>query len=190
MHKFVISSLSTFALAIAAMAIPTGASYAHFSKAACGQQPVQMFPSFQETSFLYVKKGKPCPTPRDNHNIGKAAFWCGFAAATSEMVGTLVHQNDKKYPRQSTIFEAGWYASACPIFLPWSLLVTATCPDNEATYEIAHQAYLWRRKTLVADYSVFTNAYAEACRKGTLSVDFRAFLKQNHMRLSGQFLRA
>ncbi|MGE5165072.1 MAG: hypothetical protein ACM3IH_13750 [Sphingobacteriales bacterium] len=42
----------------------------------------------------------------------------------------------------------------------------------------------------MADYSVFTNAYAEACRKGTLSVDFGAFLKQNHMRLSGQFLRA
>jgi hypothetical protein len=49
---------------------------------------------------------------------------------------------------------------------------------------------LGTQETLVADYSVFTNAYAEACRKGTLSVDFGAFLKQNHMRLSGQFLRA
>jgi hypothetical protein len=61
-----------------------------------------------------------------------------------------------------------------------------TCPDNKATREIARQAYRYARKfgAGAVDYTPFTNAYAEACRQGTLSVDFRAFLKSKGMRLS------
>jgi hypothetical protein len=97
------------------------------------------------------------------------------------MIGAAVHAGDKKDPRQSTIFEAGWYASACPVFLPWSLLVSVTCPDNKATYEVARLAYLYTKKRPGADQGAFTNAYAEACRERRLSPATRHAL----LRLAG-----
>lgn len=105
------------------------------------------------------------------------------------MIGTAVHAGDKKDPRQSTIFEAGWYASACPVFLPWSLMVTLTCPDNKATYEVARQAWRYGKKTGNYSLPVFTEAYGPACRTGKLSPEFLAFLKANHMPLSKFYLR-
>ena len=102
------------------------------------------------------------------------------------MAGTEILANNKNDPRQLTINEAAWAASACPFLLPWAFVVQATCPDNKATREIARQAYRYARKfgAGAVDYTPFTNAYAEACRQGTLSVDFRAFLKSKGMRLS------
>ena len=100
------------------------------------------------------------------------------------MAGTAILANNKNDPRQLTINEAAWAASACPFLLPWAFVVQATCPDNKATREIARRAYRYARKFGAVDYTPFTNAYAEACRQGTLSVDFRAFLKSKGMRLS------
>jgi len=107
------------------------------------------------------------------------------------MIVAAIKGNDKEDPRQATIFEAGWSVSACPVFLPWSLLVSAMCPDNKATYEIARQAYRLNARTGgTIDNTPFTNAYYEACREGTLSKDFRAFLKANHLPLSSFYLSA
>ena len=105
------------------------------------------------------------------------------------MIGAAVHAGDKNDPRQSTIFEAGWYASACPVFLPWSLLVSVTCPDNKATYEVARQAHRYGKKTGTYNLAVFTDAYGPACRTGKLAPEFLAFLKTNHMPLSNFYLR-
>ena len=173
MRKFVFGSAITGLLIAAAFfAMPVRSSLA----VAC------------EVECIIVPK-KPAPTPRNTHHVGPIAIGCGLAAASAEMIGAAVQAGDKNDPRQPTIFEAGWYASACPIFLPWSLLVTATCPDNKATYEIARQAHRFGLTHPVPDWSPFTNAYTEACQQGKLSSDFRAFLKANHLRLSAAFRR-
>lgn len=114
---------------------------------------------------------------------------CGVGSAAAEMIGAAVHANDKKDPRQSTIFEAGWYAAVCPVMLPLAIVVTATCKDNKATYEIARQAHRYGLKHEPANWTPFTNAYGDACRTGKLSPAFRAFLKANGLKLSAAYLR-
>lgn len=137
-----------------------------------------------EGYWYYHKKKKVSVEKHGTNHTGPWIVACFGAAAVGEMVGTAVLANDKNDPRQLTINEAGWVASACPLLLPWALLVQATCPDNKATKEIARQAFRYGRKFGVVDWTPFTNAYTEACRKGTLSADFRAFLKSKNMRLS------
>ena len=100
------------------------------------------------------------------------------------MIGTAIHASDKKDRRQLTINEAAWHSSACPFLLSWALLVQAMCSDNRATYEVARQAYRFGRKHVVADWTPFTNAYGEACRRGTFSPEFVAFLKANGQTVS------
>jgi hypothetical protein len=134
----------------------------------------------------------PTTTP-SNPNGGSSHPWpyvlCGVGSAAAEMIGAAAHANDKKDPRQSTIFEAGWYAAVCPLMLPVALVVTATCRDNKATYEIARQARRYGLKHQPADWTPFTNAYGEACRTGKLSPAFRTFLKANGLKLSAAYLR-
>jgi hypothetical protein len=130
------------------------------------------------------------PSVRDHNHAGQWAVGCGIAAASGAMIVSAIKGSDKEDPRQATIFEAGWSVSACPVFLPWSLLVTALCPDNKATYEIARQAYRLNARAGVIDNTPFTNAYYQACREGTLSKDFLAFLKANHLPLSSYYLSA
>ena len=128
---------------------------------------------------------KPDPTSHRDHNTGgQWAVGCGIASAGSLMIGTAIHASDKKDRRQLTINEAAWHSSACPFLLPWALLVQAMCSDNRATYEVARQAYRFGRKHVVADWTPFTNAYGEACRRGTLSPEFVAFLKANGQTVS------
>ena len=128
---------------------------------------------------------KPDPTSHRGHNTGgQWAVGCGIASAGSLMIGTAIHASDKKDRRQLTINEAAWHSSACPFLLPWALLVQAMCSDNRATYEVARQAYRFGRKHVVADWTPFTNAYGEACRRGTLSPEFVAFLKANGQTVS------
>jgi hypothetical protein len=177
------------------MVIPTSESHAHFyMHKSCGSHHHTNYPSFNEGRFSFfswswMKHAKtPCPSARDNKVAGKWAIGCGFAAASATMIGTVIKANDKNDPRQLTIFEAGWHAAACPVLLPWALLVTATCSDNKATYEIARQAYRFNKRVLVPDYSPFTAAYGEACRTGKLSPEFLAFLKTNRLALSKFYL--
>ena len=175
MRKFAFGcAITGLLVAVAFMAMPVRAG---FAAVAC------------EINCMVVQPKKPAETVRDSHHVGPIAIGCGLAAASSEMIGAAANASNKNDPRQSTIFEAGWYASACPIFLPWSLLVTATCPDNKATYEIARQAHRFALKHPVPDWSPFTNAYTEACQQGKLSRDFLAFLKANHLRVSAAFRR-
>jgi hypothetical protein len=132
------------------------------------------------------------PTPTSSQGTHHAEPWgvvCIMGAATAEIIGAVAHGNDKNDPRQSTIFEAGWYAAACPALLPLALVVSATCPDNKATYEIARQAHRYGLTHQPADWTPFTNAYGEACRTGKLSRDFRAFLKANGLKLSAAYRR-
>jgi hypothetical protein len=174
MRKFVSGcAIAGLLVAVAFMAMPVRASFA----VAC------------EINCIIPPPKQPQQPPRASHHVGPIAIGCGLATASAEMIGAAANAGNKNDPRQSTIFEAGWYASACPIFLPWSLLVTATCPDNKATYEIARQAHRFGLVHPVADWSPFTNAYTEACREGKLSTDFLAFLKANHLRLSAAFRR-
>lgn len=194
MRKLAILSLSTAVLAFGAMVIPTTESQAHFSKAGCGTTrhiPTYNFGRFEFISYFKKVKSTPCPPTRESKIGGQIAVGCGLAAASSAMIVAAIKGADKEDPRQATIFEAGWSVSACPVFLPWSLLVSALCPDNKATYEIARQAYrLNARAGGAIDNTPFTNAYYQACREGTLSTEFRAFLKANHLPLSSYYLSA
>jgi len=193
MRKFVIWSLSSLALALAALVIPASESHATIapSNAACGTHK-QIFVKkiwwYGRVKYIHITKLIPNACTRSNNHNGQWAVACGIAAAGAEMIGAAVHAGDKKDPRQSTIFEAGWYASACPVFLPWSLLVSLTCPDNKATYEVARQAHRYGKKTGTYNLAVFTDAYGPACRTGKLSPEFLAFLKTNHMPLSKFYL--
>jgi hypothetical protein len=120
----------------------------------------------------------PKTQPAKNHtNVGPWVVGCIMGSVTSLMVGSAVKANDKKEPRQLTINEAGWHAAACPIFLPWALLVQATCPDNKATKQVARLAFLFLQKHKTGDQSKFTAAYGEACRTGKLSPKTVASLK-------------
>jgi len=114
---------------------------------------------------------------------------CGISSAAAEIIGAVAHGNDKNDPRQSTLFEAGWYAAICPAMLPWALFVSATCPDNRATLAIARLAHRYGLTHPQADWTAFTNAYGQACRDGTLSPAFLSFLRANGMRV-GNALRA
>jgi hypothetical protein len=98
------------------------------------------------------------------------AVACGAGAFAALAIGTEIKASDPDASRrrQLTVTEATWLASVCPVILPLALLSTATCTDNNATYQVARLAYLFLAKHPGADQSAFTNAYAEACR-GTLS---------------------
>jgi hypothetical protein len=126
--------------------------------------------------YGYFKKKPPAPAPRPAEQHSKSAdttgYWvggCFAAAAGSLMIGSAVRANDKDDPRQLTINEAGWHAVACPLFLPWALMVQATCPDNNATKQVARLAFRYLQKRQAGDQSPFTAAYGEACRTGKLS---------------------
>jgi hypothetical protein len=199
MRKVAILSLSTCVLAFGALVMPTSESQAYIHhKAACGAKHHHSYPSYNSFgSFSFISWGyhmkhvTPCPPTRDSKIGGQIAVGCGLAAASSAMIVAAIKGNDKTDPRQATIFEAGWSVSACPVFLPWSILVSAMCQDNKATYEIARQAYrLNARAGGSIDNTPFTNAYYQACREGTLSKDFLVFLKANNLPLSSYYLSA
>jgi hypothetical protein len=95
------------------------------------------------------------------------------------MIGTAIHAGDKNDPRQLTINEAAWHSAACPFLLPWALLVQATCPDNDATRDVARLAFRYLLRHPAADQSAFTTAYGEACRTGELSRQTRALLNSS-----------
>jgi hypothetical protein len=103
-------------------------------------------------------------------NVGPWALACGAGAFAALAIGTEIKANDPDVSRrrQLTVTEATWLASVCPVILPIALLSTATCTDNNATYQVARLAYLFVAKHPGADQSAFTNAYAEACH-GSLS---------------------
>ena len=119
---------------------------------------------------------KPAETAHSHSNAGPWVAGCFAASVGSLMIGSAVHANDKNDPRQLTINEAGWYSAACPLFLPWALLVQATCPDNKATKQVARLAFRYVQKHQGGDQSPFTAAYGEACRTGKLSRETRASL--------------
>ena len=184
MRKYITLSLMSLALALGVVMSQTSASNAWEG---------YYYHKFNLAKFCkYHPSSHKCfhSETRSHNHTGQWAVACGIAAAGAEMIGAAVHGSDKKDPRESTIFEAGWYASACPVFLPWSLLVSATCPDNKATYEVARQAWRYGKKTGTYNLAVFTDAYGPACRTGKLAPEFLAFLKANHMPLSTFYLSA
>jgi hypothetical protein len=135
----------------------------------------------------------PCPVTRQpaSQSQGNMSPWwaiCGISSAAAEIIGAAANGNNKNDPRQSTLFEAGWYAAVCPAMLPWALFVSATCPDNRATLAIARLAHRYGLTHPSADWTPFTNAYGQACRDGTLSPAFLAFLRANGLRV-GNALR-
>src|SRR5262249_38606093 len=131
----------------------------------------------------YVHKPKTRPAQvQGNNQTGAWAVGCGAASVAALMIGTAVANgaNDKKLRRQLTLNEAGWASAACPVLLPWALIVQAVCPDNKATVAIATYAYRYQQKVrVVGDWSQFTNAYGEACRTGKLPRPFVQFLREN-----------
>ena len=160
MRKFIVGSIVTGLLvALATLAMPVSESQAHCYGRYCMPK---------------VPK-KPASQQQSTSHVGEYWLFCGLATATSEIVGAAVNGNSATDPRQSTIFEAGWYAAACPAMLPWALLVSATCPDNRATLAIARLAHRYGLTHPSADWTPFTNAYGQACRDGTLSPAFLAF---------------
>ena len=194
LRKFLILRVSSLALALAALVAPVSESHATMVSphGACGSHKEVFFKKiwvYERVEYIKIVKLVPNACTRSHNHTGQWAVGCGIAAAGAEMIGAAVHASDKKDPRQSTIFEAGWYASACPVFLPWSLLVSVTCPDNKATYEVARQAHRYGKKTGIYNLAVFTDAYGPACRTGKLAPEFLAFLKTNHMPLSSFYLR-
>ena len=143
-----LSTLTTLLTAAALTAVSFGSANAHYR--------------------MYVHK-KPPPSVRSASHVGPWAVGCGIASAGSLMIGTAIHAGDKNDPRQLTINEAAWHSSACPFLLPWALIVQATCPDNKATYQIAHLALAYINKHPGASEAAFTEAYAEACHTGKLT---------------------
>lgn len=168
------------AMAVALMAMPVSGSSAQsfYCGADCDGPPPPPPP-----------KSEPAPQTQSDHHVGGYYVACGFAAAAAEMIGAGIHGNDANDPRQSTLFEAGLYAAACPAFLPLTLLVAATCPDNPATYEIARLATRYGRTHQPADWTPFTNAYGLACSDGRLPPDFLAFLRANGLRPGAAYWR-
>lgn len=112
---------------------------------------------------------KPAPQTQSNSHTGAWAVGCGIASAGSFMIGSAIHAGDRNDPRQLTLTEAYWHASACPFLLPLALVAQAMCPDNKGTYEVARLAFHYLRKHPSSDQSAFTAAYGEACRTGELS---------------------
>jgi hypothetical protein len=168
MRKFVFGSFITALLvAVATMAMPVRGNAAVVCEGRCTPPPQQS---------------------QSGHSAGPAWVACGIGAAAAEIIGAIAHGNDKNDPRQSTLFEASWYAAVCPVMLPVALIVSATCPDNKATLAIARLAHRYGLTHQQADWTPFTNAYAQACRDGTLSKEFLAFLKANGLRV-GNALR-
>ena len=171
MRKFIFGSFITgLLIAVATVAMPVRASHAV---------------TFCDGPCPVVKK------PQQGGSSSSHPYWvaCIAGSAVAEMIGSAIHHNDQNDPRQSTLFEAGWYAAVCPVLLPVALLISATCQDNKATYEIARQGRRYGLTHPSADWTPFTNAYAQACRDGTLSSDFLAFLRANGLRLSSAFRR-
>lgn len=132
---------------------------------------------FAAAAFLAVSLGQASavairgPSPSSNTSTpGPWAVACGAGAFASLAVGTLIKANDPDAAkrRQLTVTEATWFASVCPVILPIALISSATCQDNNATYQVARLAYLFLQKHPGADQSAFTNAYGEACH-GSLS---------------------
>jgi hypothetical protein len=122
---------------------------------------------------------KKSPLPAQHQSTDHTGAWaigCGIASAGSLMIGTAIHAGDKNDPRQLTINEAAWHSAACPFLLPWALLVQATCPDNDATRDVARLAFRYLLRHPAADQSAFTTAYGEACRTGKLSRQTRTLL--------------
>jgi hypothetical protein len=121
--------------------------------------------------FAIALPPAPKVPPSHSNNLTPWPTICGIASAASLMAGTEIKANDRDPAkrRQLTITEATWFASVCPVVLPLALLSTATCPDNNATYEVARLAYLYVRKHPGGNQSAFTDAYAEACHTGKLS---------------------
>jgi len=161
MRKYV--TLTALLVAVAWTAVPLSPSYAGFERCEgwyCKHHHHKMH-----------KPQKPATQSQSHNSAGQVAVGCGIASAASLMIGTAIKagDKDKKHRRQLTINEAAWYASACPVFLPWALLVQATCPDNKATYTVATLAYQYLDKHPASDQSAFTRAYGEACRTGKLS---------------------
>jgi hypothetical protein len=146
-------------LAVAVVAMPLSGSFAH-----------EGYYGHRYYKPKVVKKDPP-PSQRGNNATGQWAVACGIASAASLMIGTGINaaRENKKERRQLTITEAAWYASACPVFLPFALIAQATCPDNKATYRIATLAYRYLHRNPASDQSAFTVAYGEACRTGQLS---------------------
>ena len=123
------------------------------------------------------------PPPGGSSGSSSAGAWavgCGGLSFASLLVGTMI--NAAATPaRQLTVTEASWFAAACPVMLPIALLTTTTCPDNNATREVARLAYRYIRRVPTGDQSAFTNAYVEACRDGRLSAATRsALLRLSH----------
>ena len=125
------------------------------------------------------KKSPPPAQHQSTDHTGAWAVGCGIASAGSLMIGTAIHAGDKNDPRQLTINEAAWHSAACPFLLPWALLVQATCPDNDATRDVARLAFRYLLRHPAADQSAFTTAYGEACRTGELSRQTRALLNSS-----------
>ena len=159
MRKFLI--LATLLVGFASIAVPlTGTT----SAAICVEEGC-------------VPPSKPKPSARSQSHAGPWIVGCGIVSAGSLMVGTAVHAGDKKDQRQLTINEAAWHSAACPLFLPWALLVQATCPDNKGTFQVARLAFKYVSKHPASDQSAFTAAYGEACRTGKLSRSTRKALQ-------------
>ena len=104
-------------------------------------------------------------------NVGPWVIGCGAASVSSLMIGSEIMANDPdpNKRRELTPTEATWFASACPFMLPLAGLAQATCPDNKATYQIAHLALAYINKHPGASEAAFTNAYTEACQTGKLT---------------------
>ena len=123
------------------------------------------------------KKSPPPTQHQSTDHTGAWAVGCGIASVGSLMIGTAIHAGND--PRQLTINEAAWHSAACPFLLPWALLVQATCPDNDATRDVARLAFRYLLRHPAADQSAFTTAYGEACRTGKLSRETRTLLNSS-----------
>jgi hypothetical protein len=124
-------------------------------------------------SFGQTSAAVRLPPPSSNSSNVSTSPWpvaCGAGAFVSLAIGTTLKANDPDASkrRQLTVTEAAWFASVCPVILPFALLSTTACPDNNATYQVARLAYVFVQKHPESDQSAFTNAYVEAC-KGSLS---------------------
>jgi hypothetical protein len=143
-----------------------------------------VLPLSKSVAIVCEECAPPPPAPHHStsstHSSSHVGSWivaCGIASAGSLIIGSIVQANDRNDPRQLTINEVAWHSAVCPLFLPLALLVQSTCPDNNATYQVARLAFRFLRRHPVGDQSPFTNAYAEACHTGRLSSATRAFLR-------------
>jgi hypothetical protein len=103
---------------------------------------------------------------------------CMATPALEMAATTYVNQTER---RQLTLYEAYALGMFCLPAAPFAIVGMVSCPDNHATREIAKLAYRFVQLYPGQSQAPFTEAYADACRTGTVPRSLRDFAHKHRL---------